>query len=220
MRQQRGHRQAADKAAQRRAGELHHNQRRTQALRRVVAGQRYRPRKRPADTKPGEKPPEAQYGERRSNGAQQRGDAEDRHTGEQQRFAPNAIADRPGREGAHQDTDARPNERRRERRRRQVPDMGEGRDSPAYRTHIVAVAHLDQGADRDDADLQSTDPLVLERSLRGRERRFRHRLLPPLLCCSVACRGARRKPRIVAVLGDWSAGDHIIDGSGPVWRFR
>ena len=49
MPQQHGHNLTADKAADRRPSEAHHDHRRPQALRRVVAGERRRPRKRAGD---------------------------------------------------------------------------------------------------------------------------------------------------------------------------
>ena len=168
MAQQLGHDQAADKAADRRPGEGHHNHRCTQTLRCVVAGQRCSSGKRAGDTEPGEETQRAQHAERPRERARQRGQAEDCDAGEQERLAPKAVTDRPRGEGADQDAEIGPQEGQRKGRRRQVPSMGQGRHSPADRTDIVPVAHLDQGAERRDADLQTADLLVLERRLRCR----------------------------------------------------
>jgi hypothetical protein len=46
---------------------------------------------------------------------------------------------------------------------------------------LVAVAHLDQRADRRDTDLQSAQRLVLQCELGGRQRRLRHMRLPSLI---------------------------------------
>ena len=46
-----------------------------------------------------------------------------------------------------------------------MPGMGQRRHRRADRTNIVAVAHLDEGADYRDADLQGAEPLVFQRVL-------------------------------------------------------
>ena len=165
MRQQQGHDLPADKPADRGSREGCHDHRRAQPVRRIVAGQGGRARKCAADPEPGEEPQHGQHDERRRKGAEQRGDAEDRNAAQQQRLAADPVADRPGREGADQDADARPQERGREGRSRQVPDVGQGRHCPRDRIDVVAVANLDQRAERRDTDLQATDALVFERRL-------------------------------------------------------
>ena len=86
---------------------------------------------------------------------QQRGDAEDREAGEQQRPAAEAVADRPRRQRADHDADARPQKGRREGRPRQVPGMGQRRHRHADRVDVVAVADLHQRAQRGDPELQA-----------------------------------------------------------------
>ena len=66
----------------------------------------------------------------------------------------------------------------------------------ADRIDVVAVADLDQSAERRDADLQAADPLVLERPLRGRKYCFRHPVVPPRPPLrSVARSATPHKPR-------------------------
>ena len=105
MAQQYGHNLAADKAADRRPGEAHHDHRRPQAPRCVVAGQRRRPRKRAGNAEPGKEPQCAQHTESAGECAEQRSETENRDAAEQQRLASKAIADRPRRERARHDAD-------------------------------------------------------------------------------------------------------------------
>ena len=66
--QQRGDNQAADKPAERSTGKAGHDQRRPQALRRVVAAQRCSAREGAAEADPGEKTPQAQRSDRARDG--------------------------------------------------------------------------------------------------------------------------------------------------------
>ena len=113
MPQQCGHNYAADKPAERRPGECHHDHRRSQALRRVIAGQRRRSGKPAGDAEPGEEAQPAQYTKRRGERTRQRGQAENSDAGEQQWLTPKAVADRPRGQGARHDTKIGPQDRQR-----------------------------------------------------------------------------------------------------------
>jgi len=155
--------QTADKAAERRPGEGQHDHHRAQAMRRVIAGQRHRPGESARDSRSGEEARPRQEAKRRGKAARQRGDTEERETDQQQWLTPNAVADGAGGEGACHQADIRPQKGQREPRRCYLPSVGQRRHRPADRTDVVAVAHLNEGADQGDADLQAADPLIFQR---------------------------------------------------------
>ena len=163
--QQQGNDQTADKTAERRPGKGQHDHHRAQTLRRVIAGQRDGSGKSAGNASAGEEARPRQEAERGGNGAGQRGDAEERHADHQQRLAPEPVADRSREKGTGHDADIRPQKGQRERRRRDMPGMGQRRHRPADRADIVAVAHLNEAADHHDADLQAAEPLVFQRVL-------------------------------------------------------
>ncbi len=148
-----------EEAAQRVAGEDHHDDRRAQPLRHVVGGQRDRRRHDAADADAGDEAPRHQLGDRGREHAGQRGDAEEHEARDQHRLASQPVARRSGRQRAHHDADAAHYERVGEGGTRNMPGRGQRRHGHADRGDVVTIEHLRQGAEQGDSKLQRSQSL-------------------------------------------------------------
>jgi hypothetical protein len=101
--QQKGHHHAADETPERCTGERQHDDHRAQSLRCIIAGQRNGSGETAGDADAGEKARSSQEGQGSGGSTRERGNAEQQHTEHQQWLAAEAVADRPGKQGAGHD---------------------------------------------------------------------------------------------------------------------